>query len=310
MENERERLTSRVQEVEHKLKKTKEKSLEDVLNQNKLQLERENLVYLKTQLEKEVWQYRNENHILLDRVDKLKEDIILLREDHIPDVNNSPRQHDVHTTAQPLQSEIDESKQQVILLKESLETLIKEKEEERLDFHELNKESRKTFFKLEHESMSKDEQMSDLLKEVELLKTKLTDKQANLVKEKEEESLDFQKLNEESRNTYSKLEHKSMSKDKKMSDLLKEVEIVKTKLAEEQETCRDLHEILCEHEGKFEETSVEKPSTKNIIFKKTPSENNDVKATYANIVKKRDFIVSNDTRDIICRPDPTRKQAT
>ena len=50
---------------------------------------------------------------------------------------------------------------------------------------------------------------------------------------------------------------------------------------------------------------VEKPSAKNVIFKDDSNQNNGLKDTYANIVKKNNIIVSNDTRDLIGRQKPT-----
>ena len=50
---------------------------------------------------------------------------------------------------------------------------------------------------------------------------------------------------------------------------------------------------------------VEKPITKNVMFRADSNENTGLKATYVNIVKENNIIVSNDTRDIIGRQKPS-----
>ena len=57
---------------------------------------------------------------------------------------------------------------------------------------------------------------------------------------------------------------------------------------------------------------VVKPSAKDVMSKAYSNQNNVLRDTYANIVKKNNIIVSNDTRDIIGRQKPSilRKMRT
>jgi len=176
MEQEKEKQTVRIVELEREVFLMKEKSVEDHSQKSKLESEKDILTDSKLKLEKEAKDLKSENNILQDKIKDLEEKFVMRKHEADSRYQVLLKEFEMKSDAhERVKTEMEDCKKQIADMQEDLNSMERNKEEERLNFQE----SSRKFANLQQESVKKDEQIEELSRELEAISTDLEEEQKN-----------------------------------------------------------------------------------------------------------------------------------